>query len=71
MYRAHASREDTVVFPAFRAILGGAEYEELGERFEEREHQLLGEHGFEGAVAEVAQLEAQLGIADLAGFTPP
>jgi len=71
MYRAHASREDTVVFPAFREVVGGNEYEELGEQFEEREHQLLGEHGFEGAVTEVAGLEAQLGIADLAGFTPP
>jgi len=71
MYLAHASREDTVVFPAFRSIVTGAEYEELGEQFEDREHQLLGEHGFEAAVAEVAGLEAQLGIADLAGFTPP
>jgi hemerythrin-like domain-containing protein len=70
MYRAHAAREDTVVFPAFRELVPGAEYQELGEQFEEREHQLLGEHGFEGAVAEVARLEGQLGIADLAGFTP-
>lgn len=71
MYLAHASREDTVIFPAFRALVTGAEYDELGEQFEEREHQLLGKHGFEGAVAEVASLEAQLGIADLSGFTPP
>lgn len=71
MYRAHASREDTIIFPAFRGLVGGSAYEELGEQFEEREHQLLGEHGFEGAVAEVAGLEAELGIADLAGFTPP
>ena len=71
MYLAHASREDTVIFPAFRSILTGAEYDELGEQFEDREHQLLGEHGFEGAVAAVASLETQLGIADLAGFTPP
>jgi hemerythrin-like domain-containing protein len=70
MYRAHAAREDTVIFPAFRALLGRASYEELGEQFEEREHQLLGEHGFEGAVTEVASIEAQLGLADLAGFTP-
>jgi hemerythrin-like domain-containing protein len=70
MYRAHASREDTVIFPAFRALLDAHEYEELGEQFEEREHQLVGEHGFENAVAEVARLEAQLGIADLAAFTP-
>lgn len=70
MYRAHAAREDTIIFPAFRDIVGGSEYEELGEQFEEREHQLVGEHGFETAVADVARLEAQLGIADLAAFTP-
>lgn len=70
MYKAHAAREDTVIFPAFRALVGGESYQELGEQFEEREHKLLGEHGFEGAVAEVAGIEAQLGIDDLAGFTP-
>lgn len=71
MYRAHASREDTVIFPAFRQLLTDDGYRDLGEQFEEREHQLLGKAGFEGAVAEVAALETQLGIADLATFTPP
>jgi len=70
MYRPHAAREDTVLFPAFRSVVGGSEYRELGEQFEDREHELLGEHGFEGAVAEVAQLEAALHIDDLAQFTP-
>ena len=70
MYRPHAAREDTVLFPAFRAVVGGSEYRELGEQFEEQEHEMLGEHGFAGAVAEVARLEAALDIADLAMFTP-
>jgi len=70
MYRAHASREDTIIFPAFRQLLDDDGYRELGERFEEREHELLGKEGFEGAVAQVAALETQLGIADLATFTP-
>ena len=69
MYRPHAAREDTVLFPAFRAVIGRSGYAELGEQFEDKEHELLGEHGFEGTVAEVAQLEAALGIADLAKFT--
>lgn len=71
MYRAHAAREDTVIFPAFRGLLSRSDYAELGERFEEREHELLGERGFEQAVTEVASLEAALGIADLASYTPP
>jgi hemerythrin-like domain-containing protein len=70
MYRPHAAREETVLFPAFRGIMGRAGYRELGEELEEKEHQLFGEHGFEKTVAEVARLESALGIADLAGFTP-
>ena len=31
---------------------------------------MLGEHGFEGAVADVAKLELALGIGDLEMFTP-
>lgn len=70
MYRPHAAREDTVLFPAFRDVVGRASYHELGEQFEDHEHQLFGEHGFEDTVAEVARLEAALGIGDLASFTP-
>jgi len=70
MYRPHAAREDTVLFPAFRAVVGRAGYLELGEQFEDREHEIFGEHGFENTVAEVARLETALGIADLAKFTP-
>jgi hemerythrin-like domain-containing protein len=69
MYRPHAAREDTVLFPAFRAMNGRDAYRELGEQFEEREHSLVGEHGFEKAVAEVTALEKALGIEDLARFT--
>jgi hemerythrin-like domain-containing protein len=70
MYRPHAAREDTVLFPAFREVVGAHGYHELGEAFEEKEHELFGEHGFENIVAEVAKLETALGIADLARFTP-
>jgi hemerythrin-like domain-containing protein len=70
MYRPHAAREDTVVFRAFREVVGRSEYQELGEQFEEQEHQLLGEQGFEQIVSDVAELERALGIHDLASFTP-
>jgi hemerythrin-like domain-containing protein len=70
MYRPHAAREDTVLFPAFREVVGRGGYRELGEQFEDKEHELFGEHGFEQVVAQVSQLEVALGIADLAGFTP-
>jgi hemerythrin-like domain-containing protein len=70
MYRPHAAREDTVLFPAFREVVGRSAYRELGEQFEDREHEIFGEHGFESVVTEVADLEKALGIHDLASFTP-
>jgi hemerythrin-like domain-containing protein len=70
MYRPHAAREDTVLFPAFRGVVGGAAYREMGEQFEDEEHARFGEHGFERTVADVARLEDALEIGDLARFTP-
>jgi len=70
MYRPHAAREDTVLFPAFHDLLGHKAYAELGEKFEDEEKKQLGHEGFEGAVAEIAKLEEQFGMADLDRFTP-
>jgi hemerythrin-like domain-containing protein len=70
MYRPHESREDTVLFPAFHQIVTPKEYDALGDQFEEREHQLFGEEGFEKNVDEVAGIEKELGIYELAQFTP-
>jgi hemerythrin-like domain-containing protein len=70
MYRPHAAREDTVLFPAFREVVGRSAYRELGEQFEDKEHELFGPHGFRDVVNEVADLERALGIHDLASFTP-
>jgi hemerythrin-like domain-containing protein len=70
MYEPHAAREDTVLFPAFHSLFTEKEFDELGDRFEEKEHLLLGNAGFEGSVEQVYQLEKVLGIADLAKFTP-
>ncbi|HEX9602230.1 MAG TPA: hypothetical protein VF973_00675 [Myxococcales bacterium] len=50
--------------------MGDKEYERIGERLEEREHEILGQDGFEKAVQQVAALENMIGIADLAQFTP-
>jgi hemerythrin-like domain-containing protein len=70
MYRPHAAREDTVLFPALHRLVSGHEYDALGEKFEDEEHRLFGEDGFEKVVDEVARIERQLGIHDLAQFTP-
>ena len=70
MYRPHEAREDTVLFPAFRKIVSRNEYDSLGEEFENREHQLFGADGFETMVNKVAAIEKNLGIYELAQFTP-
>jgi hemerythrin-like domain-containing protein len=70
MYRPHAAREDTVLFPAFHELVGEKAYRELGDQFEAEEKKKLGNQGFEGAVAQVAKLEEQFGLADLDQFTP-
>jgi hemerythrin-like domain-containing protein len=70
MYRPHAAREDTVLFPKLRDIVSGHEFDAIGEEMEKREHEHLGEDGFEKAVAHVAELEKKVGLYDLKQFTP-
>ena len=67
---AARGREDTVLFPAFPALLPRQEYQALGEKFENREQKLFGKNGFENIVSQIADLEKQLGIYDLSQFTP-
>jgi len=71
MYQNHAAREDTVVFPAWKEILPAGEIEEMGEEFEDIEHEQFGEDGFEKAVREIAEIEQNLGLSDIGQFTPP
>jgi hemerythrin-like domain-containing protein len=70
MYRPHAAREDTDLFPLLRSLVSAHEYDAMAEDFEKKEHQLFGEDGFEKMVNRVAQLEESIGIHDLSQFTP-
>ena len=70
MYRPHAAREDTVLFPAFRSVVSPREFAEMGDKFEDIEKTRFGKGGYEKIVAQVAGLEKTLGIEDLAQFTP-
>ncbi len=69
-YEPHEAREDTVVFPAFRQITPAAELADLGQHFADLEHQQFGTDEFAAMVARVASIEQNLGIYDLARFTP-
>jgi len=70
MYRPHEAREDTVLFPELRKIVSAHEFDALGEQFETNEHKHFGADGFDLYRDKVAALEKQLGIYDLAQFTP-
>lgn len=70
MYRPHEAREDTVLFPQVRSLISEKQFKELGEKFEQLEHKLFGENGFEAMVTKVATIEKELGIYRLEQFTP-
>jgi hemerythrin-like domain-containing protein len=70
MYRPHAAREDTIVFPAFHTAVSAKEFDVIGEQMEKQEHKLFGEDGFARMVDAVAEEERALGIYELDRFTP-
>jgi hemerythrin-like domain-containing protein len=70
MYRPHAAREDTDLFPLLKSVVSPHEYDAMAEEFEKKEHQQFGGDGFEMMAHRVASLEQQIGIGDLAQFTP-
>src|SRR2546423_2098631 len=71
MYRAHAAREDTVIFSAWKQTMTAKQLDEIGDKFEEIEHQQFGEDGFEQAVRQISEIENSLGLSDLNQFTAP
>lgn len=70
MYRPHAAREDTILFPMIRSLMSQKEFEELGEKFEDLEHELFGKEGFFGILKRIENIEKDLGIYSLEQFTP-
>ncbi len=70
MYRPHAAREDTVLFPGLRALVTANEFDAMAEQFERDERERFGGDGFEPMVERVARLERMVGIYDLDQFTP-
>jgi hemerythrin-like domain-containing protein len=70
MYRPHAAREDTVLFPALRALTTPAQFLDLGKQFEDLEQAQFGPDGFDKLIVELGEMEKALGIHDLEHFTP-
>jgi hemerythrin-like domain-containing protein len=70
MYQPHEAREDTVVFPAFRALLGPSRLNDLAATFAHLQIQQFGADAFTATVNQVAAIEKTLDIYDLNQFTP-
>jgi hemerythrin-like domain-containing protein len=71
MYEPHEAWEDTVIYPALRAITPQRTLDELAQRFAELETRQYGDGALTLILDRVSVIEEQLGIADLAAFTPP
>jgi hemerythrin-like domain-containing protein len=71
MYRTHAAREDTIIFPAWKQTMTGKQLDEMNDQFEDIEHEQFGEDGFDDAVKQINAIEISLGLADIARFTAP
>ena len=53
-----------------RDVVTRKEFSDLGEQFEDKEHEQFGNEGFDGIVIQVGEIERALGIFDLDQFTP-
>jgi hypothetical protein len=71
MYHAHATWEDTVIFPTWRKLQSKSRLGELGKKFDEMEHQHFGKDGFEDGIERMTRVEEMLGFADLNTYTAP
>jgi hemerythrin-like domain-containing protein len=71
MYEHHAAIEDTIIFPTWKQAISAHEYHERTEQFEELEHEMFGKDGFEDALARIASIEREFGLADLDALTAP
>jgi hemerythrin-like domain-containing protein len=70
MYRPHAAREETDLFPTLRQLVTGEQYEEIADEMEKREREAFGTDGFEKVAKKVAEVEKVIGTYDLDLFTP-
>jgi len=71
MYRNHAAREDTIIFPAWKQTMTGKQLYEMSEKFEDIEHEQFGDDGFDDAVKQISAIESSLGLTDISQFTAP
>lgn len=71
MYAPHEAWEDTVIFPTLRQVTPQHVLDQLAERFADLQSAQYGDNALQQMLQRVQGIEQQLGIEDLATFTPP
>jgi hemerythrin-like domain-containing protein len=73
MYEEHAAREDTLIFPAWKATLSAKQLDEMGDLFEDIEKKTFGKDGFEDALRQVTAIEKGIALdpVELTAPAPP
>jgi hemerythrin-like domain-containing protein len=69
MYEAHTAFEDTIAFQTWKTSMSRHELAEMGEKFEDIEHDQFKGDGFDIALDQIAGIEQRLGLNDLARYT--
>lgn len=69
MYRAHESREDTIVFRAFHELASDAEYLSTGKIMESIEEEKFGEDDYIHILDKIMKMEINLNIHDLSVYS--
>lgn len=70
MMGAHATREETELYPVLHGLITPEQYAGLHQQMRERERSQLGAKGFGAVIDQIKRLEAALGVADLNQFSP-
>jgi hemerythrin-like domain-containing protein len=70
MYRAHAAREETVLFPTFYEVVTENFVDNIGMRLRDEERSLAGGTGLGGLMDNLRRIEDAAGTAELQRFTP-
>jgi hemerythrin-like domain-containing protein len=70
MYEEHAAREDTIIFPAWKATLSPKQLDEMADLFEDIEKKTFGKHGFEEALEQITAIEKAIDL-DPVALTAP
>jgi len=71
MYSRHEAWEDTIIFPTIRAVTTQRTLDELAARFVDLETARYGDSAYIHFLGRVKGIEEQLGVGNLASFTPP